>query len=241
MGVTAALFTSHELRGRGPGEFVLHACPDIVAGHGLGDLAALVAAGALDRRAGQRLANARERLIAKAAADADAPSGLLAVLDRDAEQAATRIAARSGVTIARYDSPTRAIVAGSEDQLLDARRAARELGISLAQVRAPAALHAPAMRDAARRFATVLEGVDFRAPAIAVYSSVSAGTIDDPRYALVAALERPVLWTQTIRALAHAGVTRFVEADPAHVLGDLAFEILSVPEPSAQADRTVAA
>src|SRR4051812_17212219 len=99
--LTAALFTGRELRGAGPAAFVRDAQPDVVAGHGLGDIAALVAADALDLSDGLRLAVLREQLIAHASEHKG--GGMLAICGDDAAGGAARIAELSGVYVARHD------------------------------------------------------------------------------------------------------------------------------------------
>lgn len=225
--LTAALFDGHELRGQGPARFVRENRPDVVAGHGLGDLAALVAADALDLDDAVRLAVVREQLIAHAGEHAG--GGMLAITREDAATTAALIAERSGVYVARHDSPSRCVVAGTHDQLMRAREVATALGIATTAVEAPGALHGAEMAATAEIFGMVLEAVAFRRPSIPVYSSATAEPIDDPRSALVSCLVAPVRWSDTVRALEAAGAARFIEAG-AHALGDLVCETLGGSE-----------
>jgi len=217
----------HELRGQGPAGFVRETRPDVVAGHGLGDLAALVAADALDLEDAVRLAVVREQLIARTSEHAG--GGMLSLCCDDAALTATLIAARTGVHVARYDSPTRCVVAGSHEQLVGAFVLAAELQVDAAALEAPAALHCAEMACAADVFALLLETVPFRRPSIPVYSSVTAEPILDPRFALVRCLVAPVLWSDTVRALQAAGATRFIDAG-ARRLGDFVCETLGGSE-----------
>lgn len=120
--LTAALFSGPELRGGGPGPFVQRCEPDIVVGHGLGDLAALAAAQVLDLDDAIELSRVREQLIARA--NAEQSGGLLCVVAAKADDAARHIAALSGARVARQDSPRRVVLAGSHEQLTHARQAA---------------------------------------------------------------------------------------------------------------------
>jgi [acyl-carrier-protein] S-malonyltransferase len=225
--LTAALFDGHELRGAGPARFVRDNRPDIVAGHGLGDLAALVAADVLDHGDALRLAVLREQLIAHAGEGIG--GGMIAICDRDATIAAAYVCERSGAQVARHDSPTRVVVAGSHEQLRRARAAAGDLDLDVDDVDAPAALHCSALSTSAAVFASVLAGVRMRPPALPVFSSVTAEPIVDPRSELARCLEQPVLWSETLRAMQTAGVSRFVESRSDHALGDLVCETLGVP------------
>jgi [acyl-carrier-protein] S-malonyltransferase len=222
--LTAALFSGPELGGGGPGPFVARCEPDIVVGHGLGDLAALAAADVVDVDDAVELARVREQLIARASAEQ--AGGLLCVIAAAADDAARHIAVLSGARIARQDSPRRVVLAGSHEQLADARLAAEELCVSVADVPAPGALHSLAMTGAARRFAGAVAAVAFRDPTRIVYSAVTAAPVRDPRAELVACLHTPVRWRQTVRALAAAGITRYVEAGERRGLGDLVLETL---------------
>jgi len=224
---TAALFSGPELRGANSlAAFVRRTRPDAVAGHGFGDLAALVAADALDLRVAIELAHMRDELVADA--NGDVEGGLLAVLDIDAR-------------IARYDSPSRVVLAGSKDELRFARQAAAELYVTVDDVPAPGALHSSAMASAARRFNLVLTEVGFRPPAITVYSAVTGEPMFCPIEELSRSLEAPVLWTKTILALGAAGTTRYVEADSDRALGDLVLESLSGPQVAVVTSHLVSA
>jgi [acyl-carrier-protein] S-malonyltransferase len=224
--LTAALFSGRELRGSGPAAFMRDSQPDVVAGHGLGDIAALVAADVLEPADGLRLAVLREQLIAHASEHMG--GGMLEISGDGAAGAAERIADLSGVHVARHDSPRRAVVAGSHDQLCRARAAAADLPVDLVDLRAPAALHCDVMATSAAVFASVLEGVAFRRPSLPVYSSLTAQPVDDPRAELARCLTEPVQWSETVLALEAAGATRFVEAGA--TLGDLVCETLGGAE-----------
>jgi [acyl-carrier-protein] S-malonyltransferase len=229
---TAALFAGPELlRGDGLPAFARRVRADVVAGHGFGDLAALVAADVLDHRDALRLGQLREQFVGQA--NADRGGGLLAILDIDADAAARCLGVLSGTRIARHDSPERVVLAGTHEQLGDARLAAQELCLDVADVDAPAALHSPAMCAAAARFETALQDVAFRAATLTVYSSVTAAPMGDPRVELARCLDAPVLWSQTVRALSAAGTTRYVEAGSDGMLGDFARETLAGPEVAA--------
>jgi [acyl-carrier-protein] S-malonyltransferase len=228
--LTAALFGGPELRGGGPGPFARRSGADIVVGHGLGDLAALAAAQVLDQADAVELARVREQLVARA--NAERAGGLLCVVAHAAGDAARHIAALSGAHVARHDSPRRVVLAGSHEQLADARLAAAELSVSVLGVSASAALHSPAMAGAARGFADAVAAVPFRNATRIVYSTVTAAPMRDPRAELVACLGMPVLWRQTVCALSTAGVTRFAEAGGRGALGDLVLETLAAGRPA---------
>jgi len=228
--LTAALFSGPELRGDGPGPFVGRCEPDVLVGHGLGDLAALAAADVIDLGDALELATLREQLIARAGAER--AGGLLAVVDSDADAAARNIAMLSGARIARHDSPRRVVLAGTHEQLAHARMAADEIYVTVEHVDAAGPLHCAAMADVARRFARALAPITFHGGALTVYSSVTAAPMRDPRAELAACLVKPVLWRQTVWALSIGGTARYVESDSSRALGDLVLETLTGPEPA---------
>ena len=229
-GLTAAVFSGPELRGGGPGPFVRRSGAEIVVGHGLGDLAALVAAQVLDLADAVELARVREQLVARA--NAEQAGGLLCIVAPAAGDAARHLATLSGARIARHDSPRRVVLAGSHEQLAHARLAADELSVSVVGLSASAALHSPAMAGAARAFADAVAAVAFRDATRRVYCTVTAAPMRDPRAELVACLGMPVLWRETVCALRAAGVGRFVEAGHRRGLGDLVVETLAAGRPA---------
>jgi [acyl-carrier-protein] S-malonyltransferase len=83
------------------------------------------------------------------------------------------------------------------------------------------AFHTPAMEHALPRFRELLAGVEFREPAVPVYSCVTAREFDDVRERLAQALIKPVRWLDVMRAMRARGVTRFVETGPGRVLSGL--------------------
>jgi malonyl CoA-acyl carrier protein transacylase len=78
------------------------------------------------------------------------------------------------------------------------------------------------MQDAVTPFRDALAEVEFREPAIPVFSCATALAFVDPREELAAALVRPVRWRETMSALASSGVQAFLDAGPGRVLAKLA-------------------
>jgi [acyl-carrier-protein] S-malonyltransferase len=228
--LTAALFTASDSLDADPGALVRRHEADVVAGHGLGDLAALSAAGVLDPGDARALAGMRDAFL-RDAAHAE-PGGLLAVLDVDAEAAARCVAALTGVRLARHDSPACVVLAGTRDELMRARMAADELRLRTRDLPGRAALHGAGMARAADRFAAAVADVPLGEAHVPVYSSVTATLMADPRAELVRCLVEPVLWRQTVHALATAGAGRFVQSAGARELSGHVVETLTGDEPA---------
>ena len=186
------------------------------AGHSLGEITALVAAGAIAERDGVALVATRGRLMDEAPA-----GGMLALLGGDLDAART-LAERHGLVVANDNSPGQVVLAGPVDALEPAAADAKAVGARAAR-RLPVAcaFHSPLMAGAQGPFAEALEAIEVRPPAVPVFSCATAAPFEDVRASLVAALTAPVRWREIILALGGRGVERFVEVGPGKVLAGL--------------------
>jgi malonyl CoA-acyl carrier protein transacylase len=210
----------------------------ILAGHSLGELAALVAGGALDAEQGLRLAVVRGRLMEEAAAVR--PGGMMAVLGgRDAYVRA--LAACFQLTVANDNAPGQVVLSGTAEALTEARRQVRADGLKAIRLPVAGAFHSPLMAGAAEKFRVELGAVEFRRPALPVFSSTTAAPFGDPRAGLAAALTEPVVWQATLKRMRAAGAGTFLETGPGDVLTGLVrrtlddVEARSLAEPEAVA------
>lgn len=197
--------------------------PALMAGHSLGEYAALVAAGALSLREGAHLVRIRGQLMQDAAPDGS--GAMAAVLGVDDDVVRTACAEASDVEVvvpANFNSPGQVVIGGHAaavaraSELLNARGARK---VALLAVSVPS--HTPLMRDAANRLAEAMHGVDWREPALPVIQNVDAEIHDGiqaVRDALVRQLYLPVRWTDCVQALAARGVVRIAECGPGKVL-----------------------
>jgi len=192
--------------------------PAFAAGHSLGELAALAAAGGIATDDGLRLAAKRGRLMQEAA-ESEPKGGMLALLGDDA--AARRVAARNSLTIANDNAPGQVVLSGPGDVLDGAAEGARNEGLRAVRLAVKGAFHTPAMAAAVPDLRAALAAVDVRAPRVTVLSSITARPFDDIRRRLAEALVRPVRWRETLRALNEGGVRRYVETGPGKVLKGL--------------------
>jgi [acyl-carrier-protein] S-malonyltransferase len=176
---------------------------DVIAGHSLGELAALVAAGSLDAEDGVRLAVSRGRLMSEAA-QLDPGGGMIALLGDEEES--RRIAASCGLCIANHNAPGQLVLSGPGWKLDAARGLAREARLKSARLQVEGAFHSPAMQCIVAAYGAVLDEVAFQAPAVCVFSSTAARPFDDIRARLADALVMPVRWRETLDALYRTGV-----------------------------------
>ena len=200
--------------------------PAAVAGHSLGEYAALVAAGAF------KLADAAPlvRFRAEAMQNAIAPGvGAMAAViggdDTAIAQACLDAAQGEVVEPVNFNAPGQVVVAGHTAAVERAIAAAKARGAKrgvLLPVSAP--FHSALMKPAAEQLATRLAQVDVSAPMIPVIHNVDVQehkTPDSIRAALAQQARSPVRWTETIRALVARGVTHIVECGPGRVLTGL--------------------
>jgi [acyl-carrier-protein] S-malonyltransferase len=195
--------------------------PVAMAGHSLGELSALAAAGALADEDALALVVLRGRLMADAGAAAGGTGTMLAVVGGTPARAAS-LAARHGVTVANDNAPDQVVLSGDRDALMGAGNDAGAQGMRAAMLDVTGAFHSPAMAAAVEPFRRAVAGVPFGPPAIPVMSCATARPFADPATELPEALVRPVRWRETMSALAALGATTFVDAGPGRVLARLA-------------------
>jgi [acyl-carrier-protein] S-malonyltransferase len=193
--------------------------PELMAGHSLGEITALVAAGAMDAEDGLNLVAARGSLM-QDAADSAGGGGMLAVRASDREELVDAIA-DTGVTLANDNSPEQVVLSGPDDALEHAERELRDRGVRAKRLPVAGAFHSPAMESAVPDYRERLGEIELRAPSVPVLSCVTAEPFDDVRERLAQALTRPVRWLDVMRELHARGATRFVETGPGKVLTGL--------------------
>lgn len=202
--------------------------PAFVAGHSLGELTALVCAGAVTFPDGLRLVRERGRLM-KAAGEAQ-PGGMAAILGMEREvisEICTTAQAETGevVQIANDNCPGQIVISGTRAALDRAVALAKEkrakrvmlLPVSIAS-------HSPLMAPAAAAFEPVVAEVAMSRPEVPLIGNTSARPLSDIpaiRAELVAQLTQCVRWTESIRYLLAQGMDTFIEIGPNDILTGL--------------------
>lgn len=199
---------------------------ELMAGHSLGELAALVAAGALAEREGLELVALRGRLMHEAG-EQEGHGGMVAVLGRGASEHAPEIAQASGLVLANDNSPQQVVLSGARERLPAALAHAKELGLRAMELDVTGAFHSPLMAPAVPEFERALQRTMFTPSSVTVVSAVTAAPFTDPRRELADALTMPVRWRETMVALHELGAERFVDVGPGRVLTGLAKRTLS--------------
>lgn len=202
--------------------------PAFAAGHSLGELSALVAAGSLRFEDGLRLVRRRGELMA--AADQDQPGGMAAVLGIDAEVVAgvcSQVSQGSDslVVVANDNCPGQIVISGHQNAVERASDALPAAGArKVVPLPITIAAHSPLMGSAAAAFATAVAETDFSAPQIPVIANTTATpltTAEEIRFELENQLTGPVRWAESMAYLIDAGVTGIVEVGPGDVLQKL--------------------
>ncbi|WP_028059442.1 ACP S-malonyltransferase [Candidatus Solirubrobacter pratensis] len=194
--------------------------PSAAAGHSLGELAALAAAGVLSREDALELVVLRGRLMGEAR-----NGSMLALVGASLEDA-NEIAQAGGVTVANDNAPGQVVLSGSVDALDRTEEIAGERGTRVIRLDVAGAFHSPAMEPSVAPFRAALDEVSVSEPAFPVFSGASAAPFKDVREELAQALIKPVRWRETVIAIHEAGSPSFVEVGPGKVLARMGKRIL---------------
>ncbi len=199
--------------------------PDMVAGHSLGELSALTAAGVLSFADGLRLASIRATAMQRACNLA--PSTMAAVLglsDAIIEQVCEGITDEI-VVPANYNCPGQVVISGSVAGIQMAEERLKAAGAKrVMQLAVSGAFHSPFMEPARTEFAEAVAQMPFSEPRCLVYQNVDARPTTDPtrlKANLIAQLTSPVRWTQSVERMVADGATSFTECGPGKVLQGL--------------------
>ena len=202
------------------------AMPAIMAGHSLGEYAALVAAGALGFAESIRLVRFRAEAMQNAVPEGVGAMAAILGLDDDAVRAVCADAAAGEVVEAvNLNSPGQVVIAGNKAAVERAMALAKEKGAKRAlplPVSVPS--HSSLMLSAAEKLLDYLQSVSIVAPTIPVLHNtdvMSHVDADAIRKALAKQLHTPVRWVETVKALKTAGVERVIECGPGKVLAGL--------------------
>ena len=204
--------------------------PALLAGHSLGEYAALVAAGSLGFADAIRLVRFRAEAMQAAVPEGVGAMAAILGLDDDAVRAVCNEAAAGEVVEAvNLNSPGQVVIAGNKAAVERAMALAKEQGAKRAlplPVSVPS--HSSLMQPAAEKLLAHLQGVVIAAPTIPVLHNTDVQHHTGPdaiRAALAKQLHTPVRWVETVQALKAAGIERVIECGPGKVLAGLSKRI----------------
>lgn len=217
--------------------------PAVMAGHSLGEYAALTAAGVLSLEDAVRLVRIRADAMQSAVPVGTGAMAAILGLDDATVVAACQQAAQGEVVEAvNFNAPAQVVIAGAKAAVERACEAAKVAGAKralLLPVSAP--FHSSLLEPAARVLQTALAGVEFKTPQVSVINNVDVAVqtgADAIRDALVRQAWHPVRWVETIQAMKAQGVTHVIECGPGKVLSGLVKRIdadltaLSITDPA---------
>ncbi len=208
--------------------------PAVMAGHSLGEIAALVAAGALDFADAVKLTRFRAEAMQNAVPEGVGAMAAVLGLEDDAVRAVCAEAARGEVLEpVNLNSPGQVVIAGNKAAVERGMALAKEKGAKRAlslPVSVPS--HSSLMKPAAEKFRAYLESVNLRLPSVPVLQNADVQAFNEPaaiKDALARQLHSPVRWVETIQAIAGQGIVRCVECGPGKVLTGLVKRINDIP------------
>jgi [acyl-carrier-protein] S-malonyltransferase len=198
--------------------------PDMVAGHSLGELSALVANRTLAFTDGLTLVSKRAQAMQKACEIQ--PSTMAAVLGLEDEVVERICAQTPGIVVAaNYNCPGQLVISGDIDAVGKACESLTDAGARRALILpVGGAFHSPLMEPAREELAAAIEATVFTAPACPIYQNVTTTAVSDAseiKKNLMLQLTAPVKWTQSMQQMIKDGATSFTEVGPGNVLQGL--------------------
>lgn len=202
--------------------------PDMVAGHSLGELSALVANKVLNFEDGLKLVY--KRALAMQEACEMQPSTMAAVLGLEDEVVEAVCAETEGTVVAaNYNCPGQLVISGDVDAVEKACVALKDRGARRAMVLpVGGAFHSPLMEPARKDLAEAIENTSFNTPICPVYQNVTTFAVSNPeeiKKNLEYQLTSPVKWTQSVQNMIKDGAKEFIEVGPGKVLQGLVKKI----------------
>lgn len=202
--------------------------PDAVAGHSIGEYAALYAADVFDFATGLGLVARRAEAMQSAASEAGGAMAAVLGLTAEAVRDICLETEASGAGIvdpANYNSPGQVVISGEADAVDAASVLAKERGAKkVMRLNVSGAFHSRLMAKAAAAMEGVLADAALKAPSVPIITNVTAdytGDAEEIRRNLSAQIDHPVRWEETLLKLSADGFDRFVEVGSGSVLSGL--------------------
>ena len=199
--------------------------PEMVAGHSVGEYAALVTAGAITFEDGLKLVSKRAMAMQKACDNVPSTMAAIIGLNDEVIEEVCESIKDEVVVAANYNCSGQLVISGSIPGVEKACERLTEKGAKRALVlRVAGAFHSPFMEPAREELALAIESTTFSQPVCPVYQNVKAQPVTNPeeiKKNLIAQLTAPVKWTQTVQNMIANGATSFTEIGPGKVLQGL--------------------
>ena len=198
--------------------------PEMVAGHSLGELSALVAAQVISFEDGLKIVSQRAQAMQKACeSKAGTMAAILALEDEVVENICRET---EGIVVAaNYNCPGQLVISGEVESVNIACEKLKEAGAKRALVLpVGGAFHSPLMDPAKEELSQVINATEFKEPVCPVYQNVNAQPVKNPeiiKQNLISQLTSPVKWTQTVQNMLSDGASSFTEMGPGKTLQGL--------------------
>ena len=192
--------------------------PDVVAGHSLGEFAALVMSGAISFEDGLNLV--LNRAIIGQEVCEKTPTAMGAVIGLSDDYVDRRIKeiwdeTGEPIYFANYNGPGQVVISGSKKGIRLACKAFMKEGAKKAvPLLIGGSFHTPYMNEAREKLGKIIQDTQFNVPTMPIYQCVDANLHTDPmeiKENLIQHITHPVLWTDIINNMLHDGVDDFIE------------------------------
>src|SRR4030043_852438 len=209
--------------------------PSVVAGHSLGEYSALVSVEVLSFRDALKITEMRGHFMQEAVPEGKGLMAAILGLERNIVDEICASLQSGYASPANYNSPGQIVIAGEKEAVEEAMRLAKEKGAKKViplSVSVPS--HCTLMAEVSQKLAELLDRIEFKSPQISFVNNADAMFLNDRdsiKNSLIRQLNNPLLWEDSIRAIADSGVDTFIEVGPGKVLTGLIKRI----EPSAKA------
>lgn len=195
-----------------------------VAGHSLGEYAAMVASGMVDLETGYTLIKHRAACMEKAAIKNGGKMAAVLSGDTDLIEKLCKEVTEGGdyVTPVNYNSNQQTVIAGSEEGIAKASERLTASGVKrIVPLAVAAAFHSEYMKEAGEEFRGLIKDIEFKTPEKKFYSNVLGGELTDIsniKDILSRHIYSPVKFTSELKAMAEAEIDNFVECGPGKTL-----------------------
>jgi len=205
--------------------------PDIVAGHGLGEYSALVAASSIEFKEAIRLVRKRGQYMQTATPLGTGSMAAIISLKKDKIEELIKKVSRFGIIeIANYNSPYQIVVSGKSEAIKELLILAKEDNqINIFPLKVSAPFHSSLMRKAKENLASYIEDINIQDPQIPVICNVTADyvkTKEEIKNALIEQMTHPIKWVDIIKKINSEGINYFIEVGSGNVLKKLIKQIL---------------
>jgi len=198
--------------------------PDMVAGHSLGEISALVANKTLSFEDGLKLVAKRAKAMQKACEiEGSTMAAIIGLDDKVVEDICTSI--DEIVVPANYNSPGQLVISGTNDSVNQAMEKCTEAGAKRALLlKVGGAFHSPLMEPARVELEDAINSIKFNNGICPIYQNVTGQSVNDGEIIkknLIAQLTAPVRWTKIMQNMIANGANNITEVGPGKVLQGL--------------------